>query len=78
MSKARVEIINDEEKVRNFEELEVGTVFEFEGHIFLKLACGWEAVLLSDEHLGLVTEFNYDDSVIVYDHAMITVKTRVE
>ena len=33
MSRARVEIVNEENKVRDFEELDFGTVFEYEGQI---------------------------------------------
>ena len=77
MSRARVEIINEENKVRDFEELETGTVFEFEGCIYLKTDSGHDAILLTDcECLGHLVDFYYDDSVIVYDHAMITGRTR--
>ena len=59
MSRAKVEIINDEVKTRDFNDLETGTVFEFEGRIYLKLDSGWEAALLShNEYLGCVTEFH--------------------
>lgn len=77
MSRAKVEIINEEVKIRNFEDLEIGTVFEYEGHIYLKTGNDYEAVLLS-EYLGSLVTFYDDDSVIVYDHAMITVRTRAE
>lgn len=79
MSRARVEIINEGVKMSNFEDLEVGTVFKFEEHIYLKLESGCEAVLLSqDGYLGCVINFSFDDPVIVYDKAVITVRTRVE
>lgn len=77
MSKAKVEIINEEVKIRNFEDLEIGTVFEYEGHIYLKTDNDCEAILLS-RYLGSSVTFYDEDSVIVYDHAMITVRTRAE
>lgn len=79
MSRARVEIINEENKVRDFEELDFGTVFEYEGQIYLKTGSGYEAVLLTDnDYLGSVVQFDEDDSVIVYDNAVITVRTRAK
>ena len=79
MSRARVEIINEENKVRDFEELETGTVFEFEGCIYLKTDSGHDAILLTDgECLGRLVYFYDDDSVIVCDNATITVRTRAK
>ena len=77
MSRARVEIINGEEKLKNFEDLECGTVFGHEGHLFLKTGSGFEAVLLTDnDYLGSVVQFDDDDLVVAYDNAVITVRTR--
>ena len=79
MSRAKVEIINDEVKTRDFNDLEVGTVFEYEGQIYLKTGSGFDAVLLADnDYLGCVVQFDFDDSVIVYDRAVITVSTRAK
>ena len=79
MSRARVEIINEEVKIRNFEDLVVGTVFEYEGYIYLKTDDGHNAILLTDgECLGHLVDFYDDDSVIVCDNAMITVRTRAK
>lgn len=78
MSRAKVEIINDEVK-RNFEDLEIGTIFEYEEQIYLKTGSYFEAVLLTDsDFLGSVVQFDDDDSVIVYDKAVITVRTRAK
>ena len=75
--RAKVEIINDEVKTRNFEDIAVGTVFESEGHIFLKT--GIQAVLLTDnDFLGTLVSFDDDDFVTVYDQAVITVRTRAK
>lgn len=79
MSRAKVEIINEEVKIRNFEDLDPGTVFEYEGHLYLKTDSGYNAVLLTDdEYLGRLIEFYDDDSVVVCDKAMITIRTRAE
>lgn len=80
MSRARVEIINEEEKIiRKFEDLESGTVFEYEGHLYLTTDNGYEAVLLShDEYLGSLVQFDGDEYVVVYDTAVITVRTRAK
>lgn len=76
MSRARLEIINEENKVRNFEDLDSGTVFEYEGHLYLKTDAEFSAVLLSDNALlGHLIDFYSDDSVIVYDKTVITVRT---
>lgn len=79
MSRAKVEIINDEVKMRNFEDLEAGTVFKYEEQIFLKTDSDSEAILLTDNnYLGSVVQFDNDDSIIVYDNAIITVRTRAK
>ena len=36
MSRAKVEIINNEVKTKDFEEIASGTVFEYERHLYLK------------------------------------------
>ena len=79
MSRARVKIINEEVNISNFEDLDVGTVFEYEGKLHLKVDSGYEAVLLTNnQYLGHVIKFDCDDSVVVYDKAVITIKTRAE
>ncbi len=79
MSRAKVEIINEVIKTRNFEDLDCGTVFEYEEQIYLKTGSGFEAVLLSDnDFLGSIVQFDDDDLVIVYDRAVITVRTRAK
>ena len=79
MSRARVEIINEEEKIRIFDDLETGTVFEYEGCIYLKTDSGHDAILLTDgECLGHLVNFYNDDSVVVCDNATITVRTRAK
>lgn len=79
MSRARVEIIDEEVENRNFEDLDAGTIFEYDGDLYLKLNYGQKAALLSNnELLGCVTEFDYDDPIIVYDNAVITIRTRAK
>jgi hypothetical protein len=79
MSRARVEIINEEVKNRNFEDLDAGTIFEYDGNLYLKLNYGKKAVLLSNnELLVCIAEFDYDDPVIVYDNTVITVRIRAK
>jgi hypothetical protein len=79
MSRARVEIINEAVKIRNFGDIDPGTVFEYERYLYLKTDSGYDAVLLTDDgDLGHLVDFYDDDSVVICDKALITVRTRVE
>ena len=79
MTRARVEIINEEINISNFEDLDPGTIFEYEGKLYLKVDNGCEAVALANnEYLGCLMQFYEDDSVVVCDKAVITIKTRAE